>query len=103
MEEAASSMAGAAVKLTPGSAALMEVAATSWKDVLGDHKAELKVWHGGVGMGVWRPPFGFWQSSVRLPGRCSLWLDRTWLGPEAELKVRCGSTACWAIESPSGF
>ncbi|KAG1655473.1 hypothetical protein FOA52_008667 [Chlamydomonas sp. UWO 241] len=42
MEEAASSMAGVAVKLRPASAALLQVAAASWRDVLGDHKAELK-------------------------------------------------------------
>lgn len=42
MEEAASSFAGAAVKLKTASAALLQCVAESWSDVLGTHTAELK-------------------------------------------------------------
>lgn len=42
MEEAASSFAGAAVKLKTASAALLQCVAESWTDVLGTHTAELK-------------------------------------------------------------
>ncbi|GAX79009.1 hypothetical protein CEUSTIGMA_g6449.t1 [Chlamydomonas eustigma] len=41
MEEAASSLAGCAVKLKTASAALLQCAADSWKDVLGSHRSDL--------------------------------------------------------------
>lgn len=58
MEEAASSLAGAAVNLRTASAALLQCMASSWADVLGDHQSDLErtsmeEWGDGGRGGTW--------------------------------------------------